>query len=88
MRLTRLGKRIFDTNTIIKKVDPRGKEYYWIGGNRLRWEALENTDQEAVEAGYVSVTPLHLDLTNYPAMDRLKGWSKLFSGRSRQAGKE
>jgi 5'-nucleotidase len=76
IRLTCLGKRIFDSNTIVKKTDPRGKEYYWIGGNRLQWESRENTDQEAIEAGFISVTPLHLDLTNYRALERLKNWEK------------
>lgn len=85
VRLTRLGKRIFDSNTIIKKVDPRGKDYYWIGGNRLQWEPMENTDQEAVAEGLVSITPLHLDMTNHPVLGRLKAWEKGF-GRGKSPG--
>jgi 5'/3'-nucleotidase len=81
VRITCLGKRIFDTNTVIRKTDPRGKAYFWIGGNRLNWEPRENTDQEAVEKGYASITPLHLDLTNYSALDRLKDWEDRLNRR-------
>ncbi len=81
MRITCLGKRIFDSDTVIKKMDPRGKEYYWIGGNRLLWEPRKETDHEAVEDGFVSITPLHLDLTNYSALGHLKRWESLLNRR-------
>jgi 5'-nucleotidase len=81
VKITCLGKRIFDADTVIRKTDPRGKEYFWIGGNRLNWEPRENTDHEAVEKGYASVTPLHLDLTNYSALDRLGGWEERLNRR-------
>jgi 5'-nucleotidase len=81
VRITCLGKRIFDANTVVRKTDPRGKEYFWIGGNRLNWEPRENTDHEAVEKGYASITPIHLDLTNYPALDRLKIWEERLNRR-------
>ena len=76
MRVTCLGKRIFDSDNIIKKEDPRGKIYYWIGGNRVAWEERKDTDQEAVESGFISVTPVHLDLTNYSALAALRDWEK------------
>ena len=76
VRFTALGKRIFNSDTVIKKIDPRGKEYFWIGGSRLQWETRENTDQEAIKGGFVSVTPLHLDLTNYAALKDLADWGK------------
>ena len=79
VRITCLGKRIFDSNTIIKKTDPRGKEYYWIGGSRVNWEPRKDTDQEAVEQGLVSVTPIHLDLTNYSALGHLRSWEALLT---------
>lgn len=72
LRITGLGKRIFDSNSIIEKQDPRGKSYYWIGGNRIHWEARKNTDHGAVDSGRVSVTPIHLDLTNHAAFPALK----------------
>ncbi|MBI3611032.1 MAG: 5'/3'-nucleotidase SurE [Nitrospirae bacterium] len=74
MRVTCLGRRIFDPNNVIKKQDPRGKTYYWIGGNRIAWEERKDTDQEAVENGLISVTPVHLDLTNYTALAVLRDW--------------
>lgn len=76
LRVTCLGKRMFDSNSIIEKKDPRGKTYYWIGGNRVAWESRKDTDQEAVEKGMVSVTPVHLDLTNYAALAALRDLEK------------
>jgi 5'-nucleotidase len=85
VRITCLGKRIFDSNTIIKKTDPRGKEYYWIGGNRVKWEPRKDTDQEAIEQDFISVTPIHLDLTNYQALGYLRNWEDLLARRRRRA---
>lgn len=76
LRVTCLGKRIFDSNSVIEKKDPRGKTYYWIGGNRIAWELKKDTDQEAVEQGMVSVTPIHLDLTNHAALSVLRDLEK------------
>ena len=72
LRITSLGKRVFDPDCIVEKKDPRGKTYYWIGGNRVAWEPRKDTDQEAVEEGMISVTPVHLDLTNYAAIGSLR----------------
>lgn len=74
VRLTRLGSRVYE-DTLVRKVDPRGREYYWIGGEDPVWKPVEGTDFHAVDAGYVSVTPLHLDLTDGPALDDMRGWS-------------
>jgi 5'-nucleotidase len=71
-RITRQGKRIYD-NAIIEKVDPRGKKYYWIGGNELKWEGESDTDFYAVSKKYISITPVHLDMTNYDSIEELKG---------------
>jgi 5'/3'-nucleotidase len=76
MRVTCLGRRVFDSENVIKKQDPRGKTYYWIGGNRIAWEERKDTDQEAVESGRISVTPVHLDLTNYGALAVLREWER------------
>ncbi|HHL38884.1 MAG TPA: 5'/3'-nucleotidase SurE [Deltaproteobacteria bacterium] len=70
-RITRLGKRVYG-DVIIEKTDPRGRKYYWIGGDMLHWEGGDDTDFAAVTGGYVSITPLHLDLTNYAAIDELR----------------
>ena len=73
LRLTRQGKRIYE-DAVVQNFDPRGRSYYWIGAGELGFQDLEGTDFHAVNKGYVSVTPLHLDLTNYAAMDRLRQW--------------
>jgi 5'-nucleotidase len=69
--ITRLGNRIY-RDDIIQNVDPRGKFYYWIGGDRPIWERGQGTDFEAIEQNKISVTPLHLDLTNYEAIERMR----------------
>jgi 5'-nucleotidase len=68
--LTRQGKRRY-SDVIVEKVDPRGKKYYWIGGGEVDYVAAEGTDFAAVHSGYISITPLHLDLTNYASLQRL-----------------
>ncbi|MBI5563167.1 MAG: 5'/3'-nucleotidase SurE [Deltaproteobacteria bacterium] len=72
-RITRQGKRHFGDN-IVEKLDPRGKKYYWIGGEMLRWEPGEDTDFHAVNIGCISITPLHLDLTNYSSIREMERW--------------
>lgn len=67
VRMTRLGKRFYE-QTVTEKKDPKGRSYFWIGGTPV-WEADEGTDHHAVEAGYISVTPLHLDLTDYQGLE-------------------
>jgi 5'-nucleotidase len=59
---------------ISEHVDPRGKPYYWIGEQRNGFHAEGGTDFEAIDEGYVSVTPMRTDLTNYLAIDELKKW--------------
>lgn len=71
--LTRQGKRVY-SDVVERKVDPRGKDYYWIGCGELGFENRPGTDFHAVDKGYVSVTPLHLDLTNYESFNRLRQW--------------
>jgi len=73
-RITNQGKRFF-SDAIVEKVDPRGKKYYWIGGDMERWEGGEDSDFFAITKGYISITPLHLDLTNYSSIKELNGWS-------------
>jgi 5'-nucleotidase len=81
VRITGLGKRIFDSSMIVKKTDPRGREYYWIGENRVKWEPRKNTDHEAIEQGFVSVTPIHMDLTNYSVLGHMRSWESVLSRR-------
>jgi 5'-nucleotidase len=69
---TRMGRRRYG-DAIVEKVDPRGRKYYWIGGEELDFLEEEGTDFFAVRQGLISVTPIHLDLTNYRSFDALVG---------------
>jgi 5'-nucleotidase len=71
IRLARQGKRIYD-GAVKETFDPHGEKHYWIGGGQPYWEHGEDTDMQAVQDGYVSVTPIHLDLTNYEALTFLR----------------
>ena len=71
IRITRQGKRVYKT-PIVEKTDPRGKKYYWIGGDKLDSVPIENSDIASVEDGYVSVTPIKLDMTDYAYMEELE----------------
>lgn len=70
VKITKQGKRVYD-NSIQELRDPRGRECFWIGGGIPQWDTGGNTDLEAVNSGYISVTPVHLDLTNYDAFTYL-----------------
>ena len=71
--VTRLGSRVY-RDTLIRKVDPRGRDYYWIGGEDAVWEPTAGTDFQAVHQGWISVTPLRLDLTDDGALEEVRGW--------------
>jgi 5'-nucleotidase len=73
VRVTRLGRRRY-RDTLVRKQDPRGRDYYWIGGEDPVWEPLEGTDFHAVHDGYISVTPLHVDLTDLGALGEIESW--------------
>ncbi|MBN2136130.1 MAG: 5'/3'-nucleotidase SurE [Acidobacteria bacterium] len=73
MKITRLGRRKYK-QYVDEIKNPRGKTYYWIGGDQPEWEKIENSDYQVVNNGYVSVTPLHLDLTDYAFLDKLNKW--------------
>jgi len=70
VRLTRMGRRRYG-DAVVEKVDPRGRKYYWIAGEEVPFVAEEGTDFHAVHRGFISVTPIHLDLTNYRSFDDL-----------------
>jgi 5'-nucleotidase len=74
VRVTRLGHRTY-SEKIVEQQDPRGRVHYWIGGGEARWDALEGTDMGAVHDGFVSITPLHLDLTHHRAAAQMADWS-------------
>jgi len=71
IKLTRQGKRIYE-NSIQETFNPWGEKHYWIGGGRTFWEHGDEADMEAVQDGYISITPVHLDLTNHAALSFLR----------------
>ncbi|MBF0518453.1 MAG: 5'/3'-nucleotidase SurE [Nitrospirae bacterium] len=71
LKFTKQGKRVY-IGSIKETLDPWSRLHYWIGGGTPSWADDENTDYLAVESKYISVTPLHLDLTNYDALDCIK----------------
>jgi 5'-nucleotidase len=73
MQATRLGHR-HKSEPVIAMQDPRGRPIYWVGPAGSEQDAGPGTDFHAVRSGYVSVTPLDVDLTRYEAMDRLASW--------------
>ncbi len=73
LQVTRLGTR-HTAAPVVKELDPRGHPMYWIGPPGLEADAGPGTDFYAVNQGYVSVTPLHLDMTNYKLFDRVSDW--------------
>lgn len=72
--LTRQGRRRYG-NAIVEKSDPRGRKYYWIGSDEFQFVEEEGTDFAAVVRGVISVTPIHLDLTNHGSFAELSGLS-------------
>jgi 5'-nucleotidase len=71
--VTRQGLRLY-RDELDRRLDPRGRPYYWIGGQSPTGVDEPGTDFGALRAGYVSITPLQLDLTAREAMDVLKKW--------------
>jgi 5'-nucleotidase len=72
---TRLGHR-HKAEPVVKATDPRGRTIYWVGPAGPEQDAGPGTDFYAVRTGYVSITPLHVDLTRYTAMDQVIQWVK------------
>lgn len=71
--ITKLG-RVLYRDVIIQKLDPRGQRYYWIGEQFPTSQAQKGSDFCAVKKGLVSITPLHLDFTNYACIEELNKW--------------
>ncbi len=74
IRVTTLGSRFF-SESITRMKDPWGREVFWIGGGEITWTGDADSDHQAVHEGFISITPLHMDLTNYPLLETVRGWS-------------
>jgi len=73
IEITRQGRRRY-SGRIEKRTDPGGRAYYWLGGDTALDDLEEGTDVKAIADDKVSVTPVHLDLTGYPALEDLRTW--------------
>lgn len=85
VRFTRLGKRRYQ-QVVVEKTDPRGKNYFWIAGTP-EWQEEEGTDHSAVSNGLVSITPLHLDLTDYRGLEGHPDLEKRLNGLAEDLAK-
>lgn len=76
VKVTSLGRRRY-LNPVVERIDPQGRKYYWIAGERLTWQRQKWSDFEAVSQGMVSITPLHVDLTDYRLIKALEPWESM-----------
>ena len=72
-RVTRLGRR-HKAEPVLRQISPRGETVYWVGAAGAAADAGEGTDFDAVDNGWISVTPLQVDLTHYDQMRSLSDW--------------
>ncbi len=77
IRISKLGVRNYN-NLFEQRQDPRGNTYYWLGGGVLNEEQHEDSDVYAIEQGYISITPIHLDLTDYKLMHKYQRISQAY----------
>ena len=73
VQITKQGKRKY-TGSLEKRSDPTGRAYYWLGGDKPEDQLDEGTDVKAIADGCISVTPIHLDLTDYSALAEMRSW--------------
>lgn len=71
--VTRQGKSVYN-DRFIKRKDPRGNPYFWIGGDKPGYEKITGSDYDAIEKNMISVTPLKLDLTNSEYLTKIRKW--------------
>lgn len=79
VEITRLGKRVY-RDVLIKRRDETGRMVYWIGGDVPSGVPLEGTDFKAITENKISITPIHLDLTNHKLIERLEQWNLKIEG--------
>ena len=74
MRVTRMGGRHYELDDLTARHDPGGRPYYWLGGGKRVDMPDNGSDVGAILNGYVSITPITLDMTAYSFVDDLKEW--------------
>ena len=72
--LTKQGKSKWD-DIYEQRIDPYGKDYFWLTGNLMEVDTEIETDQVAIKKNYVSISPIHFDLTDYETFDKMKNWN-------------
>ena len=70
---TKQGKRNYG-DIIAERIDPRGRKYYWVGGDQEGFEDIPGSDCNAVLANYISITPIRVHLTDHPFLEEIKKW--------------
>lgn len=73
VRVTRQGMAMY-RETYDRRVDPHGGAYYWLSGQKMDKEMTLDVDEGAIQAGYISVTPVHFDLTRHDAIEDIARW--------------
>jgi 5'-nucleotidase len=73
VQITRMGERVYN-DQLVARVDPRGRPYYWIGGASPTGIPDDGTDVGAISHGYISITPIQLDMTAYQFVETLRAW--------------
>jgi 5'-nucleotidase len=72
-RITTLGKRVY-TGALVDAEDRWGRRVHWIGGGKLSWSGGDDCDFRAINDGFISITPLQTDLTDYARLKEVRGW--------------
>ncbi|RME48982.1 MAG: 5'/3'-nucleotidase SurE [Chloroflexi bacterium] len=76
VEVTRLGRRVYQ-DVLVERQDPRGRPYYWIGGEAPTGVSEEGTDIGALFHGKISVTPIQLDMTAFDLIEKIRSWNLL-----------
>ncbi len=74
VKITSLGVRRYN-NSFVKRIDPRGQEYYWMGGEVVEEDQKEDSDIQAIKNDYISITPIHFDLTETKLINKIREWN-------------
>ena len=74
IEFTKLGSRRYKS-TLVRNLDPRGKVYFWIGGEKIDFDQVEGTDSNAIRNRFISVSPIQLNITDDQQLKDMKTWA-------------